>query len=169
MFQLVEFYVNVINYCVFKFLNRLSKTIDKLNPIMYFDRIPRIKRNFEKHNTSLTEIVNKTWLDENTGFNIMYSTAAVTFILYLIISCIFLFIYDFFRLESFFTWEIVAIISVIPAYLIYHFAIDKNQKYILYFRKFDKKTKEIKRGYAIFSFLIILFSILMFILSFQFI
>ena len=161
MFQIVEFYINVVHYCIFKFLYKLQMIMNKINPFMYLEKIPRIKRNFEKHGTSLTEVVNKTWLDEERGFNIMYPTAVVTFILYLIISCIFLFIYDFFSLETFFTWEIVAIISVIPAYLIYHFAIDKDQKYILYFRRFKKKTKNIKRGYAIFSFLIILISIFM--------
>jgi|688.fasta_scaffold282211_2 hypothetical protein len=169
MYKVVEFYLNVVHYCIFKFLNRLSKAIDKINPFMYLEKIPRIKRNFEKHGTSLTEVVNKTWLDEERGFNIMYSTAIVTSLIFFYIYSFLLIINNLLFLTSNISWNSIFFFSIIPAYLIYHFALDKNQKYISYFRKFDKKTKEIKRGYAIFSFLIILFSILMFILSFQFI
>ena len=166
---IIEIYLNIIHYCIFKFLNRLSIAIDKINPLMLLGKIPCIKRGHEKHNTSLTKIMNDIYLDEYSGYNIMYSNAAVGMIIFVNFYFITLFLNNLIGLSNFITWSNIFYFSIIPSYLIFHFTISKNDKYILYFRKFDKKSKQTKREYAFLSLLFIVLTILSFILSFQYV
>lgn len=163
MIQKFEFYLNILHYCIFKFLGKFSLFIDKINPLMYLEKIPIIKKNFEKNNTNLSKVVNEVWLNEERGFNVMYSTAFTAVIIYFYMFFIFLLI----NLVIGLSWEYVFYLAILPSYAIYYIFINKNGKYISYFKNFNKFSKVTIRKYALISFFFFALSIILFSLSFK--
>jgi hypothetical protein len=140
---------------------------NKLNPFVLLGRIPASKRKFEEQGTTLTEVVNKLWGDKRYGFSIMISGGGLVIIL------------------SFLTWGITTttaslfciyfyvkpvhvIFYGVFSYLICHYSVFKGDKYLKYFRQFEKWTIAKKCKYSLLTFAFVAGSIIFWLYSFRF-
>lgn len=163
----IELWLNIVHYCLYKAEYRRYYWTNKLNPFMLLGKIPAVKRKFEEEGTSHSEVVNKVWGDKRYGFGIMISGGAIvifmTFLLWGLVSTLlgYLDIY-------FFVKPIYVFIYAMLSYSSCHFTVFKADKYIKYFKKFDKWTRKEKWKYALFTLLFVAGCLALWLYSFRF-
>ncbi|GAA5030058.1 hypothetical protein GCM10011506_18860 [Marivirga lumbricoides] len=140
---------------------------NKVNPLVLLGKIPAVKRKFEEQGTTLLDTTNKIWADKRFGFGIMISGSglviSLAFLLWGLVTVSASFFNIYFYIQLF---HVVAYGAI--AYLICHLLVFKNNKYIKYFKKLDKRPKEKKWKYAIFSILFVIGCVALWLFSFQF-
>lgn len=167
MYKIIEISLNIIHYCMYKAYYRLHLLSNKLNPFMLLGRIPAVKKKFEEQGTTHLEVVNEIWADKRYGFLIMISGGGLVIVLFLIIMAVF----DI--LNSVFQYPIKSsefpfLLCALLAYIICHFTVFKRDKYLNYFKRYGKWTKQQKWKYGLFSFVFVVGSLILFIYSFKF-
>lgn len=167
MVEKIELWLNIVHYCIHKLDYKLHKLSNKLNPFLLIGEIPAIKKKFEEQGTSQKEVVNKVWADKRYGFGIMISGGGLAIILFLMVWVVFLILNSLLKNPINFSWLPFAICMGL-AYTICHFLVFQRDKYIGYFRKFDKWSKQQKWRYCLLSFAFIVGVIILFIYSFRF-
>lgn len=168
MIKRIELWLNIVHYCYYKLDYRLHLLSNKLNPFLLIGKIPAVKRKFEEQGTSQEEVVNKVWGDKRYGFSIMISGGALVISVFLVILSVSLMINSLMEYPVSLSWQPFAICMGI-AYALCHFLVFQKDKYIRYFKKFDKWTKQEKRKYALLSFLFVVGAAALWIYSFRFI
>lgn len=164
----IELWLNIVHYCIYRVDYKLHLLSNKLNPFLLLGKIPGVKRKFEEQGTSQEEVVNKVWGDKRYGFGIMISGGGLAIIVFFIIWTVFLLANSLLKRPMDFSW-IPFTICMGLAYGICHFTVFQHDKYIGYFRKFDKWTKQEKWKYGLVSLASIIAVIALFIYSFRFI
>lgn len=167
MIEKLELWLNIVHYCVYKAAYNLHLLLNKLNPFLLIGKIPAVKRKFEEQGTSQIEAVNKVWGDKRYGFSTMASGAGLSIILFLIIWVIFLLINSLFEKPIDFSWQ-PFVICMGLAYTTCHFTVFRRDKYIKYFKKFDKWSMREKWKYGLLSFTFIIGAIVLWLYSFHF-
>jgi hypothetical protein len=167
MINKLEYFLNIIHYCIYKLDYKLHLFSNKINPFLLLGKIPAIKRKFEERGTTQLEIANKIWMDKQNGFGIMISGGGIVILVFLVI----LSSYDILNAFLDYPIKIVIypfIINMLLAYGICHFTVFRNNNYLNYFKKFDKMDKDKKRNYGILSFVYIILTFSYFVYSFKF-
>jgi hypothetical protein len=167
MIEKIELWFNIVHYCIYKADYKLHLLSNKLNPFLSLGRIPAVKKKFEEQGTSLKEIGNKVWTDRRYGFGVMISGGAITIFLFFVLWSIFLVANSFAGYPLDFSWHPFVICLVI-SYFICHLLVFQKNKYISYFKGFDKRSKHVKRNYGLLSFVFVISTIVLFIYSFRF-
>lgn len=167
MMKNLELFLNVIHYCLYKLDYKLHLLSNKVNPFLLLGKIPAIKRKFEERGVTQVEVVNKVWGDKRYGFSIMISGGALAIIVFFIFWAMFLVLNNL--LNHPFNFSLLSFtVCMTIAYSLCHVLVFQKDKYILYFRQFDKWSNEMKWKYCSIAFLFILGSIVAFIYSFRF-
>lgn len=167
MVEKVEFWLNVVHYCLFLAANRLHIFSNKVNPFILLGRIPAIKRRLDEQKTSLTEITNKIWLDERFGYNIMISGGALAILVFILIWTSFLFFNYLLSFPIPFSWVPFAS-CLLVAYAICQVLVFRRDKYLWYFKRFREWGKADKRKYAFVAILFTISCCILFVASFRF-
>gem|GEM_PF-2049840 len=163
----MELWLNIVHYCIYKVDCWVHKVINKLNPLVLIGRIPAIKRKFEEQGTTHQDVVNKVWTDRRFGFGIMVSGGAIvvglTFLIWGGISTV------LGLLEVYFLVKPVYVTSyALMSFLICHFLVFRQEKYVRYFKMLDEKSKGEKWAYTLLSLLFIMGSVILWLFSFRF-
>jgi hypothetical protein len=124
-----------------------------------------VEKNFREQGTTLKEFGNKLWTDRRYGFGVMISGAVLTISIFFIIWILFLGANSLMDYPLNFTWHPFAICLFI-AYSICHRFVFRNEKYIRYFKKFDRLSHREKRRYGLLSLSFIVVVMVFLILSF---
>ena len=167
MVSKIELWLNIIHYCFYKAEYKRHMFTNKINPFVLLGRIPRVKRNLEKQGTTLVDVTNKVWTDKRLGFGIMISGGAVVISIFLIGLAIF----DITNYLLGYPFEqslLPFLICIGLAYAFCHLTIFKDDKYIKYFKKLDKRPRSEKRKYAFFTLLFEVGSVALWLYSFRF-
>ncbi|WP_188462683.1 hypothetical protein [Marivirga lumbricoides] len=167
MIKKIELWLNIFHYCLYKAEYKRHMFTNKLNPFVLLGRLPVVKRKFEEQGTTLLDTTNKIWTDKRFGFGIMISGAGLVIFLFLIILSIFDISNGILKHPINFSWQ-PFVICILLAYLICHYLVFIGDKYIKYFKKFDKWTRKEKWKYSLLSLAIIIAVIALFIYSFRF-
>jgi hypothetical protein len=122
-----------------------------LNPFLLLGKIPAMKRKFEEQGTTQEEVVNKVWGNRRYGFGIMISGGGLAILLFFMVWTIFLVLNSRLKHPINFSWLPFAICMGL-AYTICHFSVFQKDRYIRYFKKFDKWTRQEKWKYGLLSF-----------------
>ncbi len=146
---------------------RLHLLFNKVNPFALLGRIPASKRKFEEQKTTLTEVVNKIWGDKRYGFSIMISGGGLVIALFLIILAVFD-ILNGVLLYPIKSSGLSFLFCALLAYIICHYTVFKGDKYLRYFRHFEKWSKTEKLKYSLLTFAFIVGSIIFWLYSFRF-
>lgn len=168
MFMKIEMLFNIIHYCIYVADSKRHIFFNKLNPFVLIGRIPAVKKKFEEQGTTHLEVTNKIWEDKRYGFSIMISGAGLVIVLFFIIMGVFDILNSIFK-HPIKSSESPFLICAIVAYIICHFTVFKDDKYLNYFRQFSKWTKRQKWKYGLFSFVFVVGSFALFFYSFKFI
>lgn len=168
MNQRIELWLNIVHYCIYRAENRRYILFNKLNPFLLLGKIPAVKRKFEEEGTSHKEVVNKLWTDRRYGFGVMISGGVLVIIVFLILLAIFDMLSSLLLNQISFSWQ-PFVTCMVFAYIICHFSVFQNDKYISYFKKFDKKSRQEKRKYGLLSLAFVVGALVLWIYSFRFI
>ncbi|WP_154858710.1 hypothetical protein [Cyclobacterium xiamenense] len=166
MMAKIELWLNIVHYCIYKMDYKIHLLSNKINPFLLIGKIPSVERNFREQGTSLKEFGNKFWTDRRYGFGIMISGAALTVFLFFVIWASFLFVNRLLGYPLNFSWH-PFVFCFAWAYFISYLFVFQNEKYIKYFKKFDKRSKQEKRKYGVLSLAFVASTIALVIYSFS--
>ncbi len=160
----IEFYLNVLHFCFYKSHYKLHLFVNKINPFNLIHKLPFQKRRYEKLGIDIHEEINKAFGGERAGISIMFAGGMLLGVIFLfffsiINSLIQVFIGDTFL--SMLHFLVFILLSVITSY----FFVFKNDKYLTWFKQFEKWTSSDKRRYTWFSVFFVLFVFLGFVVS----
>ena len=163
----IEIGLNILHYVLYRFDRRLHLWSNRINPVMLLGKIPRIKQNLQKQNTTLDEVTNTIWLHEVNGFGILIA-GVITALLVTILLWTFLLTLNQLVFHSKLPKVEVPILTCFfLAYALVHYLVWRKNKYLHYFEEFKKWTKKEKRKYKLYCGLFIAFSMVCLVLSFK--
>lgn len=141
---------------------------NKLNPFMLLGKIPAVKRKFEEQGTTHLDVVNKVWTDKRFGFGIMISGGGLVIIFFLMIFSVYEVLNGLLNYPIKLSWRLPFVICAGLSYIICHYTVFQKDKYIHYFKQFEKWSSREKWKYGLLSFSFIAGTITLFIYSFRF-
>ncbi|MBA3987272.1 MAG: hypothetical protein H0X63_12030 [Flavobacteriales bacterium] len=161
----MENILNKLYYCFYLMDRKLHYLSNRVNPLLYLFKIPFFKKAAKKNNEDLFEVYNSTFTDKFSGFNIITAGTILGGVIIgiLISSCIVVFRKVFNLYYS--IPKLHFIICAVIAMLIVYLYVLKKDKYLIYFKKYEKWTKRQKRKYIIISFFTIIITIAYFFMS----
>lgn len=163
----IETWLNIIHYCLYRADSRRHLLSNKLNPFVLIGRVPAVKRKFEEQGTTHLDVVNKIWTDKRYGFSIMISGGGLVISLSLIVLAVFDILNSLLKHPVAFSWQ-PFVICMVLAFAICHFTVFREDKYLKYFKQFDKWTRQEKWKYGLLSFAFIVGSVALWLYSFRF-
>lgn len=167
MIRKIEFLLNAIHYCWYKADYKRHLLTNKLNPFNLLGKVPAVKRKFEAQGTSHKKVVDGLWSDKRFGFSIQNSGVGLTVIMLLIIWAVFLMLNSLLTNPIGFSWR-PFVICMALAYLICHLTVFKKDKYLAYFKQFEKWSSQQKWTYGLLSFIFLAGGVASFVYSFRF-
>ncbi|MBD1397636.1 hypothetical protein H9Q13_10695 [Pontibacter sp. JH31] len=167
MIKKVELLLNAIHYCWYKADYKRHLLTNKLNPFMLLGEIPAVKRKFEQQGTSHKEVVNGLWCDERFGFSIKVSGGGLTIIMFMLIWAVFLMLNSLLTHPIGFSWK-PFLVCLGLAFTICHLAVFQKDRYMSYFRQFEKWTSQQKLKFGLLALSFTVGGIALFIYSFRF-
>lgn len=163
----MELFFNIIHYCLYKADSKRHLLSNKLNPFVFIGKIPAVKKKFEEQGTSLLGVTNKVWGDKRYGFSIMISGGALVVSLSFLIWGITTTTASLFDIY-FYVKPVHVIVYGVTSYAICHFTVFKGDKYLRYFKRFEKWSKADKWKYSLLTFAFVVGSIFFWLYSFRF-
>lgn len=165
-FIMVRFW-NIIHYFVYKVDYKLHLAFNKINPVFYFYRLPFTQRHFKKIGIDPLVEVNKAFKRPDIGISSIFA-GGFMYILVFLICFGFVYLYSAMtqielnlQLYHFFALIIISFITN-------HFLLFKRDKYLDYFKEFEKMEKTEKMKWAWISVGVVLIILLFSIGSFAF-
>lgn len=165
----VELWLNIVHYCIYKADYKLHMLTNKLNPFLLIGEIPIVKRRLQEQGTNLKDIGDKVWTDKQFGFGIMISGGGLVLIVLLTIFSIYMIVNGASNYSINLSWRKPFVIGSLLSYIICHITVFKKDKYICYFKRFDKKSRLEKRRYGIMSLAFVFVALGLWIYSFRYI
>lgn len=163
----IELWLNIVHYCIYKADYKLHLLSNKLNPFLLLGKIPAVKRKLGEQGTSLKEVGDKVWTDKRFGFGIMISGGGMVLVLFLLIWGVLSSLLGLLKIY-FLVKPVYIFVYALISFLACHFLIFHQDRYIEYFKLFDKKTKREKRKYGLLSLAFIAGAFALWIYSFRF-
>ncbi|TJZ53595.1 hypothetical protein FAZ15_16300 [Sphingobacterium olei] len=140
----IENYLNIIHYCLYKAEYRLHFLFNKINPAWLLMKIPFIKRRYEKMGVtrqSINRDNNNLWGDKRFGL----STVAAGGFLW---GGLGLFFFSVLMMLKVAISTVLIVGCALGAGLICYAFVFRQDKYIKYFDKYEKWSKQEKRKYG---------------------
>lgn len=150
--QKLELYLNIVHFCYYRADYKLHLLFNKINPVLLLSQIPFIKRRNEKLDIDIQKRLNDNFRDKNFGYSLIFSGGYLMILLFLFVFGVFGLTRKLFTAERLEGIHFVFFV-VVSASISYIFVLKKN-KYIPYFNKFERWSKEEKRKYGWFTFAI---------------
>ncbi|WP_375585545.1 hypothetical protein [Cyclobacterium xiamenense] len=165
----IELFLNIVHYCIYRLEKKRYLLFNKLNPFMLLGKIPAVKRKFEDEGTSHEEVVNKIWTNQRYGFGIMLSGGGLVIIIFLMIFSVNEIMNGLLNYPIKLSWRQLFVSCSVLSYIICHITVFQKDKYISYFKQFDKKSKQEKWKYGLVSLAFVVGTVSLWIYSFRFI
>jgi len=161
----MENYLNILHYCIYKAHYKSHIFFSKLNPFRLIHKLPFQKRRYEELGIDIDQEVNKAFGNKEGGLSIMVSGGVIIGIVFFILLSLVILLKRLLSIDL--TLEIshfvfIAILSIIPCYL----WVFKKDKYLAYFKKYEKWSRTERLKYCWISSAFILLVILFFFGSF---
>jgi len=171
----MERFWNYIHSSIFYFANFIFSLLSKLDPFNYILRIPFIVKMYEKRGilNPAKQVDDIVFRNKETGWLSIWSGIQMGGMLVLLQYSIFNLIQailgksliQYVWEDSLNKWIFLIGLLVMPA-IINYYLLWKEDKYLTYFKEFEKESKEVKRKWAWISFTIVLGIILILIASY---
>lgn len=137
----MENYLNIVHFCLYKFLYRLHLVTEKINPFRLLFKIPIVRKKAKEQGVDLQKSINEAWGNEVYGLSVSYAGGLFGGIIALF----------FFSLLILFDLNI-SVVSVVGCGIlsagICYMSVFKNDKYISYFKKYANWSRIEKRRYS---------------------
>lgn len=156
----IENYLNVLHYCLYKADYRLYLLSNKLNPFHLIHKLPFQKKRYEKLGIDPIEALNQFHKNKNYGASMVFAGG----ILWGAIAIFFFSLLIVFNVFVYATMPYIIACGVLSGAISYFFVF-RNDKYLEYFDKYEKWTKEEKRKNSWLTFASIIATFLLFYLG----
>lgn len=156
--------LNIFIYCTYLIFKKIDYFFKKANPLFLLFRIPIIKKYHKSKGWDPYYEREKIWNDKRNGFNIWISAVILLGVIFGVFLSSFTIISRVFNLYDYvpkFYYLTYSGVSFIIGYLY----VFKKDKYLDYFKQYEKWTKNQKRKYVLISFLVIIATIAYFFMS----
>ena len=137
----------MVHYFVYRADYRLHLLSNKVNPFRLIFKLPFVKRSFERSGQDPMDVVNEAWRRPDVGLSSMVAGAAKVLLVFLLCvglehtysaiarGSLGLKLYHYFALGA-------------MSYIVNHFLLFRRDKYLAYFKEFDKMPEKERRKWA---------------------
>ena len=139
----METYLNILHFVFYKAHYKMHLLANKINPFHLIHRLPFQKRRYEKLGIDIYKEIDRSFGDKRFGL----STMAAGGMLLGVLSIFFFTLLILFNLINYGTMLHVIIVSALSGIICYFFVF-KNDKYLKYFKEFEKGSKAERWKYA---------------------
>ena len=161
----IELIWNIVYYFVWKFDYKAHLFFNKINPFMLLHKLPFQRRMYERKGINIYNEINYAFKNPRYGLSIMRS-GSFMFILSMLIGLeVFCIIQSIYAKKYLSTY--VFIISALPFIVFTYFLLIYKDKYLIYFKEFEVKSKAWKTKWGFISFGIVLTIILLVFICFK--
>jgi hypothetical protein len=158
---------NFIYYSVCAMEYRLHLLVNKINPILILYNTKKGKRKFAKRGIDdPVEAFNKVYSDPKNGIGALFSSGFMYALIVLSLSGVFMIKQGALKDVTGLNVKYVVIVSSIISYIINHYLLFRSNRYLKYFKKFTVLNRNKKLKLKLYSILIIVFLMSIFVLSF---
>lgn len=165
MIKNIEYYINVIHFCLYKAHFKLHTILTRINPINLIHKVPFQKRKYEELGIDISKEIDKSFSDKNFGISLMFSGGILIALFFFFFISILNIITKLFNQDG--VTKMHFLLSVIIALFFFNFLVYRQDKYLIYFEEFELLSKIKKQLYCFFSFSVILLVFFILILSFR--
>jgi hypothetical protein len=166
MIKAIEYYINVIHFCLYKAHYKFHLTANKVNPFRLLTKSSFIKNRLQKKGIiDIQKGIDKSFSDKYLGISVMFSGGILIALLLFFFISILNMIIKIFNQDG--VTKIHFLFSVLVTLLVFYFLIYRQDKYLIYFEEFELLSKIKKQLYCFFSFGVILSIFFILILSFK--
>lgn len=166
----MEVFLNKLYYSFFLFAVKLHFLFNKVCPFFLLFRIPYFKKKFKRKKYNPIEEFNRMWNNKETGFNLRIADFYLMAVIFLPLLSVTLLLFKI-ALESDIAatldYKIFIAVGALSFFICYHY-IYKGDKYLLYFKKYEKWDSKKSTKWMIISFLLVALSIIIFFQSMLF-
>lgn len=163
----MERFWNIVHYFAYRADYKLHLAFNKINPVFYFYRLPFAQRHFKKMGINPLEEVNKAFKRPDIGISSIFAGGLMYGLVFLlcfgVVNLYSAVIQKELNLQL---YHFIALI--IMSLIVNHFLLFKRDKYLSYFKEFEKMEKTEKRKWAWISLGVILIILFFSIGSFAF-
>ena len=139
----MERFWNIIHYFVYKIDYRFHLFFNKINPVLYFYKLPFAKRHFKKIGIDPIIELNKAFEQPDIGISTIRSGGMMYLLVFLVclgLGNIFIGIY---RIR--FNVSIIPfILALMISFAVNYYLLFRHKKYLNYFKEFDNMEIELK-------------------------
>jgi hypothetical protein len=172
----ITWYWNMIHYCVYLFFINIFKLMNYINPLNYVLKIRRIKQSYSKRGVDDIEtLISTVSNNPKTGINSIHAgglmiglTGFLLFGIFDYSQLLFSTSLDDLVFKNQTNGMLFLLALIVPSLLFNYFTLFRGNRYLTYFKEFDKIEINEKKKYYWMSFIIILFIVAFFITSFKF-
>ncbi len=163
---MVKFW-NIVHFFVYKIDYKLRLAFNKINPVFYLYRLPFAQRHFKKMGIDPLEEVNKAFKRPDIGISSIFAGGFMYILVFLLgFGIVNLYSAVIQRELNLKVYHFIAL--VIISFIVNHFLLFKQDKYIDYFEDFEKMEKTEKWKWSWISLVVILIILAFSISSFAF-
>lgn len=158
--------LNILHYCIYKGYVKLNLLLDKINPFNLIHKLPFQKRRYEKLGIDIQKEINIAFGNKEFGISVMVAGGAILGILFFLLMAVANILIRIMNLNITLTINYFIIFSLISLIICY-FLVFKKDKYLEYFKKYERWTKAEKMKYGWISFCFVVMVSIFFIGSFM--
>ena len=153
----IEYFTNLVFYHLFRFEKWTQHLIS--DPLIRLIRLPVIAKFQKKRDIEeVVKDIDKTLYDRKNGVNIMFADTHLTFLFYLISSGTANFLINLLSINinqlinKDLQYLIYFVVTYIPAWVAVEMLTSRKNKYLKYFKKFEKKSYEWQHNTEVLTF-----------------
>ena len=161
----MERFWNIVHYFVYRGNYKLHLWFNYINLVRWILIIPAVKRFYAKKGINILEEGEKAFKRPDFGISSIWAGGFMYVLVFLIFFGLVIYIFGIIRLDYTLNLFHFFIILSIP-FVVNYFLLFKQNKYLIYFKEFEKMPREDKKKWAWISFVVIISILLFFIGSF---
>lgn len=146
---------NIVHYYAYKVDYKLHLLFNKINPFMLIHKLPFQKRLYEKKGININDEINKAFKRPDIGISSIRSGGLMYVLVFLICWGTVNFYSAIIQKELNLKFY-VFIIFILISFVVNHFLLFKQDKYLSYFKEFEKMEKHEKKKWGWLSLIVII-------------
>lgn len=144
----MKIFWNKIYYFLYRADFKFHLLFSKINPVYWIYKIPVVKKSFAKRGMDLEKSVNEAFKDPKNGLSSLRSFGFLFLLAFTFCIGLGNLYFVFIHTSPPKNYPFVIIIYATIALIFNHFLVFKQDKYLVYFKKFDKMPKREKQKWA---------------------
>jgi len=159
----MERFWNIVHYFAYRAEYEIHLWSNKINPILYLYKLSFAKKHFKKIGINPVNELNNAYKKPDVGISSFFAgnlMNALLFFIFLGVDWIYNGLKKDFFINSIYVIIILGVISLIINY----FSLFRKDKYLKYFKEFDKMEHQEKKKWAMIS-LLVFFGVLFFLVG----